>query len=75
MNNIVIDRRLCKGCGLCFAVCPNNLIGITNIENEKGYKTAAQTDATKCTACRLCAIMCPESAITVYKAEKGDATA
>ncbi len=75
MNKIVIEPVYCKGCGLCINVCPNGLIAIGDDINDKGYKFAVQTDASKCTACRLCAIMCPDSAITVFKGEKGGANA
>lgn len=67
MPKVTVDSNFCKGCGLCFDVCPKNLLKAGSQVNAKGYYFAVQTDEDKCTACRLCAIMCPDGAITVYK--------
>ena len=67
MAKAVIDEKFCKGCGLCFTVCPKKLLKAGDKANAKGYYFAVQTNDDKCTACSLCAIICPDAAITVYK--------
>lgn len=67
MANVVIDPNFCKECGLCFDVCPKNLLKTGENINAKGYHYAVQENADQCTGCKLCAIMCPEAAISVYK--------
>ncbi len=67
MAKIEVNTKLCKGCELCALQCAKGLIVMSEIVNEKGYKTAMQKESEKCTACKLCALMCPEAAITVYK--------
>lgn len=70
---IVIDRELCKGCYLCIAACPNNLIIISNELNQMGYYPAEYTEADSkaddrtCNGCTTCALVCPDIAIEVYR--------
>ena len=67
-NHISIDEVFCKGCALCTAACPKDIIEISlDRFNQKGYHVAYCMDDTLCIACGLCAIMCPDSAITVIK--------
>lgn len=67
MAKIIVDSELCKCCELCLAVCPFELLKISEEFNIKGYHFVKQNDSTKCTGCKLCAIMCPDGAISVYK--------
>lgn len=67
MAKVLINEKYCKGCGLCFSVCPKKLLKAGETANAKGYYYAVQTESEKCTACSLCAIMCPDAAIAVYK--------
>jgi 2-oxoglutarate ferredoxin oxidoreductase subunit delta len=64
---IVVER--CKGCGLCVAVCPPDVLALGGL-NAHGYPAAVLTDNERCTSCTACALVCPESAITVYKARR-----
>lgn len=67
-GSIVIDEDRCKGCELCTAVCPFDLVHIANHFNVKGYLPSTLVDpGGKCTGCTLCARMCPDVAITVYR--------
>ncbi len=73
-GKIVIDRERCKGCHVCFDVCPVKVIDADDELNAKGYQPARfneNTDESKkgCTACTMCAIVCPEVAIEVYRAQ------
>jgi 2-oxoglutarate ferredoxin oxidoreductase subunit delta len=76
-GRIIIDREVCKGCGLCIIACPKERIEISESLNTKGYypaefKDEAVEDPTSmlCIGCSLCAITCPDVAIEVYREEK-----
>ena len=56
---IEISEKLCKGCGICAAFCPTNvlemkgtIVGVINLE--------------ACTGCQLCDLRCPDFAIQVF---------
>lgn len=52
------------------AVCPRQIIGMSESLNEKGYYPAEvqAVDAKRqCNACCSCALICPDVAIEVYR--------
>ena len=55
----VINREWCKGCGICIAVCPKNVLEL----DKKDKAVAARKQ--DCIACQLCEQICPDLAITV----------
>ena len=68
-GTIVIDEEGCKGCELCTAVCPQEVI-VMDAEalNSKGYHPARLTDPeSRCTGCAICAVICPDVCITVFR--------
>jgi 2-oxoglutarate ferredoxin oxidoreductase subunit delta len=65
MPKVIIDPDRCKGCELCNAACPQQILGMSKEINTKGYFFARVTDFTRCIGCRLCAITCPDVAILV----------
>ncbi|MFH1370719.1 MAG: ferredoxin family protein [Planctomycetota bacterium] len=65
-GKIIIDKERCKGCTLCVAVCPHNVITLSDKANSKGYFPAEATGP-NCTGCANCAIVCPDAAIEVYR--------
>ena len=68
MNKITFNVYFCKGCGLCVAACPKNLIELAHdVLNKKGHHPARMTDQSKCIACAMCATMCPDTVIKVEK--------
>jgi len=68
MSRIIVDEHYCKGCGLCIAVCPREIIVLDPDKiTDKGYHPAMLTDEAQCTACANCALICPEVAITVER--------
>ena len=59
---IDIDTDLCKGCGICVAFCPKEVLKL----NEKEKATVKSLD--ECNACGLCELRCPDIAIEVTTA-------
>jgi len=72
-GSIKINTELCKGCYLCKATCPENLIFVSGKLNSKGYYPANYSEEElgiekhACKGCALCAIVCPGLAIEVYR--------
>jgi len=69
MAKIKVDKKRCKGCGLCVVLCPLGHIKASGKINKLGYKTVVfQAKKGKpCTGCSACAIICPEAGIEVFK--------
>jgi len=57
---IKINASWCKGCEICVAFCPKQVLIM-----EKAKAKVANLDA--CTGCQLCEIYCPDFAIEVEK--------
>ena len=58
----LIDLELCKTCGICEEVCPDNAV---YVEDEIYY-----IDYEYCKGCGLCAHECPVDAIEMVPEEK-----
>lgn len=61
-----IDERLCKGsegCGLCLAVCPEQVLAVAPAMNARGAHPARVAASQRCTGCGLCVLHCPDLAI------------
>ena len=54
-----INRDWCKGCGICIAMCPKNVLELDRHEKA----VAARLE--DCIACQLCEQICPDLAIEV----------
>jgi ferredoxin len=54
-----IDRRLCRGCGDCAAVCPYIEMKVSDLGTAYAY-----VDPMLCLGCGACLTSCPTSAIT-----------
>ncbi len=68
MAKLIIYEDTCKGCGLCMAACPKNLLAIRKDKlNKKGYHPIGIEKQEDCIACAACARMCPDVAIEVEK--------
>jgi 2-oxoglutarate ferredoxin oxidoreductase subunit delta len=71
-GRIEVDEALCKGCVLCTANCPKDLLHMAQDRfNIKGYRPVEIIDPEgQCTGCAICTVICPEAAITVYRMVK-----
>lgn len=58
---IEINTEFCKGCGICVAFCPSEVLVM-----EKGKAAVANLPA--CIECMFCELRCPDFAITVTPA-------
>ena len=68
MAKIIVDEKVCKGCGMCVHACPLKIIALDKSRlNAKGYHPAVVSDMGQCIGCAMCALMCPDCAITVEK--------
>ena len=58
----ILDGRLCKGCGICSALCPQAAL----TAGPDGRP--AMTEAGRCVGCALCELRCPDFAIRLEQA-------
>lgn len=68
-GTIIVDQSRCKGCELCTAFCPQDVLRLDDhYLNAKGYHPAFLDDPDgRCTGCAVCAVICPDVAITVMR--------
>lgn len=66
-GTILVDKERCKGCGVCVAACPFNVLALSVEVNSKGYPVAHMATPDACTGCASCGISCPDACITVYR--------
>ena len=62
-RRLVIEEAWCKGCGICAAFCPKQVL---EIKKEK----VAIRDAALCVACGLRELRCPDYAIYLVNVEE-----
>lgn len=62
-----LNENQCKGCELCVAACPRDVLAIGTQVNILGYRPATIVDPARCTGCKACALVCPEVAFTIYQ--------
>jgi 2-oxoglutarate ferredoxin oxidoreductase subunit delta len=62
-KKLVIEDKWCKGCGICAAFCPKQIL---EIRAEK----VAIKDEEQCISCGLCELRCPDYAIYLVNMEE-----
>ena len=68
MVKLTFQTDICKGCGLCVAACPRQILRISQTTiNKKGHYPAECAAPDQCIGCASCAIMCPDCVITVER--------
>ena len=64
MNRIVvIDGKLCTGCGACVEICPQEILYI-----DEEASVCRVTDESRCDQSRGCERVCPTQAIRIHGA-------
>jgi 2-oxoglutarate ferredoxin oxidoreductase subunit delta len=64
-GQVYLIPERCKGCEVCVQFCPQKVLCVSEIRNEKGYliPTVADGKETGCVNCEFCTLVCPEFAI------------
>ncbi len=65
---VKIVKKLCKGCGLCIAMCPRKALDYSDEVNEYGWRIPRLVG--ECVGCRICETYCPDMAIWVEAVEQ-----
>lgn len=64
---ITVNELYCKGCELCVAACPQEVLRLNMDQlTPKGYHPASLFKD-GCTGCAICAVVCPEAALSVHR--------
>ncbi|MCL6635894.1 MAG: 4Fe-4S binding protein [Peptococcaceae bacterium] len=58
-RRIVVNKKWCKGCGICAALCPRGALAMD------GTGKAAALNHSLCTGCGTCQSHCPDFAIWI----------
>lgn len=58
---VVIDEKTCKGCTLCFLICPAGLLEM--VGDGKNKKSTVRQGQDNCMACGCCEAICESGAI------------
>ena len=62
VTEIRIDHSRCKGCEICVAFCPRDVLAL---EEQK----AVVVNLPACIACDLCVLRCPDFAVELIYAD------
>ena len=72
LPRVEFDLQVCKGCGLCIAACPEDVIEYADTFNHRGVRPTrlVEDGLARCSACGNCAVACPDGAVTVDNLRK-----
>ncbi|HHX88616.1 MAG TPA: 4Fe-4S dicluster domain-containing protein [Paracoccus sp.] len=70
---VMIDVEACKGCELCIAVCPPNVLFMSEGVNQAGYRYPVLVEG--CTGCSACKEVCPDYVFDVFRFSRPAAAA
>lgn len=62
--SVLINKKWCKGCGLCIAICPKKVL---ELDSRVKCEPVRMED---CIGCRQCDNVCPDFAVTVKECEE-----
>lgn len=68
-KRISVDPRLCKGCHICIAVCPQGVLKASETVDNRGFYLPVVADIDSCKVCGLCEMECPDFAIVVVSTD------
>ena len=60
---ILVDEKRCKGCGICIALCPKQVLALKKQKCRVEHLEV-------CIGCDLCQLRCPDFAIEVVHEDK-----
>ena len=69
-GTVTIDVERCKGCELCIAACPPNVLSMSTAVNSSGFRYPELSDG--CTGCTACQLICPDYVFEVYRLETSE---
>ena len=64
---ITIDKKWCKGCGLCIDACQKDVLAIGETRSDRGYLMPEAVNPDACIHCLMCERICPDLCIAVVK--------
>jgi len=65
--SIRINQQWCKGCYICFEVCPKKVFEKSPEVAEKGFNPIVIAHPEQCSHCGQCELLCPDLALQVVK--------
>ncbi|HMK91987.1 MAG TPA: ferredoxin family protein [Thermoleophilia bacterium] len=66
---ILVDFDLCKCCGICSELCPQDVFDVDDL----GHPVVARLD--DCTTCGFCERHCPDFAVAIRRPARAEAAA
>ena len=61
-KRLEINKAWCKGCGICVAFCPKNVLNVVNGKVEN-------VNDSECLRCGICENLCPDFAVCLLDEE------
>jgi 2-oxoglutarate ferredoxin oxidoreductase subunit delta len=65
LQQLIINRDWCKGCGICVKFCPTQVLEL----DDRDKAVCVRPEA--CICCRMCELRCPDLAVEVIIEQGG----